>query len=171
MTLDANRSETILSELKRRGTGQQIVDVEEEKIKVVIFTLRGEYYAFYGEDIKEILHYANIFYVPGSPEYIVGIINVRGDIESVININRFLGLPDSEISAKSRIAVATKGGVRSGILLDSIDDLLDVAVSSIKPALSTLGRAVGEFVAGEMMHRDKSVTLLDVGKIFAKIAS
>lgn len=167
---DENKSDLILNELKRRRAGEKIVEVEEETVKVVIFTLLGEYYAFYGEDVKEILHHSNIYYVPGSPDIILGIINIRGDIESVININRFLGLPESARSAKSRIAVASRGGMRSGILVDSVEDVQDVPVSSIKPAISTLSGAVADFVSGEMMRLEKNVTLLDIGKIFAKIA-
>lgn len=171
MNAGEKKSDNILNELKRRRTEEKIVDVEEATVKIVIFTLLGDYYAFYGEDIKEILHLSNIFYVPGSPDFIPGIINIRGDIESVININGFLGLPDSVRTDKSRIVVASRGGMKSGILVDSVEDVSDMPVSSIKPALLTLGAEVGDLVAGELICMDKNTTLLDVGKIFAKIAS
>ena len=168
MTLDENRSEIILSELKRRGTGQQIVDVEEERIKVVIFTLRGGYYAFYGEDIREILHYTNIFYVPGSPEYIVGIINVRGDIESVIDIGHFL---DEKGAARDDplIAMAVRDDFHSGIMIDAIEDVVDVPVTSIHPPLTTLNGAAKDLVIGGIEYAGMAVSLLDIGKLAALI--
>lgn len=166
-----SRSEQILSEIEQLRIRGKIVDVEEEKVKVIIFSLLGDYYAFYGSHIKEILPQTNIYYVPGSPDFITGVINVRGDIESVININKLIGLPDSKNTPKSRIAIAVSGNMRSGIMLDALEDVIDVAVSSIKPAISTLSSSVGDFVVGEMMYRDRNVTLLNLGNIFARITA
>ena len=73
-----------------------VIRVEEEKIKLVIFSLRGDYYAFYGKQVKEILRFREITYVPGCPDYIMGIINVRGDIESVLNLHLMMGIPETE---------------------------------------------------------------------------
>ena len=169
MTVDKKKSDLILNELKRRKAGEKIIEVEEQKVKIVIFALAGDYYAFYGEDVKEILHRSTIYYVPGSPDFILGVINIRGDIESVININKFLKLRDPEISDKSRVAVVSKDGIRSGVLVDSVEEVQDVPASLIKPPLSTLGKATGDFVAGELIYNNKNITLLNIGKIFAEI--
>lgn len=169
MGVEKNKIELIREELWKRKSGEKIVEVEEERIKIVIFSLMDDYYAFYGSDIKEILPaLTKIFYVPGSPDYIMGIINVRGDIESVININKFLGLSDFKNTPKNRIAIAEKNGLRSGIFVDSIEDVLDVPISSIMPPLSTLNRTIKEFVAGETIYKNQNVTVLDIGRIFAK---
>jgi purine-binding chemotaxis protein CheW len=165
---NVKKSDLLLEKLKKRRETEKIVEVEEEHVKIVFFSLLNDYYAFYGSDIKEILPLTKIFYVPGSPDYILGIINVRGDMESVVNINKFLGLPDFKSSQKNRIAMAEKDGVRSGILVESIEDVIDMPVSSIKPPLSTLDKTVKEFVAGELIYKDKNVTLLDIGRIFAR---
>ncbi|MDA8085255.1 MAG: chemotaxis protein CheW [Nitrospiraceae bacterium] len=162
------KSELILDELKRRKTGERIVEVEEDTVKMVIFSLLGGLYAFPGSEIKEILTLVPMYYVPGSPDFIPGVINVRGDIESVIKINGFLGLTDSKPAPAGRIMIAVSGGVRSGIVVDSVEDVIDVPVSSLRPPLPTLSGAVREYVAGELMYGDKSVTVLDVGKIFGK---
>ena len=164
-----NKSDLILEEIMRRKEKERIVDVEEKKVKVVLFSLHGDFYAFYGEYIKEILPLMTIYYVPGSPEFILGVINVRGEIESVININRFLGLPDSVNSPSSRIALAVTDGIRSGILVDSIEEVLDVPASSVKPPLDTLLKSIKECVAGEFSHNGRLVTILDIGQIFGKI--
>ena len=164
-----NKSDLILEEIMRRKEKEKIVNVEEKQVKVVIFSLRGEFYAFYGEYIKEILPLMTIHYVPGSPDFIPGVINVRGEIESVININRFLGLPDAPNPPGSRIALAVADGIRSGILVDSIEEVLDIPASLVKPPLDTLSKSIKEFVTGEFIHKEKLVTILDVGKIFGKI--
>ncbi|MGR3220675.1 MAG: chemotaxis protein CheW [Candidatus Anammoxibacter sp.] len=164
-----NKKDLILDEVKRRKSEEKIVDVEEEKVKLVIFSLTGNFYAFYGDSVKEILIAGKITYVPGSSDFIHGIINVRGDIESVLNIHRLLGLPDGKTTNNSRIAIAEKDGVRSGILVDSVDDVVDIPKDSIKPPISTLSDSVQQFVIGEVAYNNKNITILDTGKIFEKI--
>ncbi|MHB8828116.1 MAG: chemotaxis protein CheW [Syntrophales bacterium] len=164
-----NKCDLILEGIMRRKEQERTVDVEEKKVKVVIFSLHGDFYAFYGEYIKEILPLLPVYYVPGSPEFIPGVVNVRGEIESVININRFLGLPDSANSPGSRIALAVADGIRSGILIDSIEEVLDIPASLVTPPLDTLEKSIKEFVSGEFTHKSKLITILDIGKIFGKI--
>lgn len=80
-----------------------------------------------------------------------------------------MGLPDTKNTQDSLIIIAAKEGIRSGILVDSIEDVIDVTISSIEPPISTLDKSIKEFVIGEMTYNNKNVTILDVGKIFSKI--
>lgn len=168
--MDKSRTEQILAELRKRKHAAEVSDTAEEKIEIVIFTLGEDYYAFYGHAVKEILPYEKITYVPGCPETIVGIINVRGDIESVLNLHKMLRIPDSRISRKTRIIIAADKDIRSGILTDSVEDVLSVPLSDIRKPISTLDKAVKEFaIGGETLYNKKYVTLLDLSKIFAKV--
>ncbi|MCP4109942.1 MAG: purine-binding chemotaxis protein CheW [Desulfobacteraceae bacterium] len=168
---DKNKSERILAEVKNIRENNKIIEVEEEKTELVIFSLDNNYYAFNGEDIKEILPYEEITYVPGCPDFIIGIINVRGDIESVLNIHVLMGLPETKSPKNSRIIIAFKKNIRSGILVDSVEDVIEVPTNLIKRPISTLDKAVREFaVGGETIYGRKYVTILDIGKIFGKIA-
>lgn len=166
--MEEGRLSRLLSRAKRLDS---VVDVNEETVKIVVFTLAGDYYAFNGEDVKEILPRPPISYVPDAPDYILGLINVRGDIESVIGLNHFLGLALTEPAASNRIIVAFKGDIRSGVLVDAVSDVVDVPVSAVKPPLSTLGSAVREFVSGVVEWGGKSIAMLDVGRIFGKMAA
>ncbi len=163
------KSDKILEDLKKNQEGNKIVEVEEKKVKLVIFTLMDSYFAFYGDDVKEILPILNIYFVPGSPDYILGIVNVRGDIQSVLDINIVMGLGKHDFDNDSRIIIAEKKNIRSGIQVDSVVDVLDLAESSIRDTISTLNDNVSFFVAGEISYKDRNVTLLDVGKLFEKI--
>jgi len=164
------RTELILEELKKRKGKEATVDVEAESVKLVIFMLRDGQYAFPGADVKEILPLTDIFPVPGAPDFIPGVINNRGDIESVISLNKFLGIPDSDKTAASRIAMASKAGLRSGILVDAVIDVVDVPLTSIKPPLSTLEGVIKDLVTGEVTYNDRNVVMLDVGRLFEKLA-
>ncbi len=167
--INKNKCDQVLSQVKERKRKEKIVDVTEEKTKLVIFSLLDDYYAIRGNDIKEIILVDKITFVPGSPDYILGIINVRGDIESVLNLNKLLGLPDSKIDKDNRIIVASSLEMRSGILVDSVSDVVDIPKSYITPPISTLGETLKDFVVGEAVYGDKSITQLDIIKIFESI--
>ncbi|HWP46417.1 MAG TPA: chemotaxis protein CheW [Candidatus Limnocylindrales bacterium] len=169
--IDKNKSDFILAEVKKLKSQEKILDPEEEKVKLVIFTLAGDYYAFQGEEVKEILPVGKITYVPGSPEVILGILNVRGDIESVLDIHKLMELPSSKITPASRIIIAAKGDIRSGIQVDSVEDVVDIPKSSIQPPLATLHHSIREFAIGQTIYRDRTTVFLSVGKIFEKLTS
>lgn len=165
---DKLKSEELLDEVKRHYRTNDVVDVEEERVKVVIFTSGGQRYAFYGSAITEILPACEISWVPSLPDYLPGLINVRGDIESVIDIRYFLGEERAD-PGKCHIAMASWEGFHSGVLIDSIEDVVDVPVSAIEPPLPTLAGAARDLVAGEIRHEGATVALLDIGKLAAKI--
>ena len=112
-----------------------------------------------------------INFVPGSPEYILGIANVRGDIESVMNINGFLGFPPQPESKENRVIITSAQGIRTGILVGSVEDVLDVPESSIQSPLATLHENIKPFVIGEIIYKNHNVTLLNVDRIFEKIVT
>ena len=157
------KSERLLNEIKRRSRENDVLDVEDERVKIVIFTSGETRYAFYGADIREILSACEISWVPGLPEYLPGLINVRGDIESVVDMRLFLGGKRSD-PKKCLIVMAVRGNFRSGILVDSMEDVVDIPLNAIKPPLATLGGITRELAAGEVEHGGGVITLLDVEK-------
>ncbi|HXE96425.1 MAG TPA: chemotaxis protein CheW [Dongiaceae bacterium] len=163
------KSELILGELKKRQRTKEVVDVEEERVKVVIFMCGVNLYAFYGRDVREILPSCAISWVPSLPEYLPGLINVRGDIESVINLRHFLG-EEKDDHCKCLIAMAVRGDFHSGILIDSIEDVVDIPLSTILPPLATLNGAARDLVIGEIEYGGETISLLDIGKLAALIA-
>lgn len=163
------KSELILDELKKRQRTKEVVDVEEERVKVVIFMCGVNLYAFYGRDIREILPSCEISWVPSLPGYLPGLINVRGDIESVIDLRHFLG-EEKVDHGKRLIAMAVSGDFHSGVMIESIEDVVDIPLSSIHPPLATLNGAARDLVVGEIEYGSETISLLDIGKLAALIA-
>ena len=164
------KTKEILEQVAKMKKQEMTVDVEEEKVKLVICTLAGDLYAFYGENIKEIVVINSISFVPGCSEIIIGIINVRGEIESVLNIHKIFGLPESSKSSNLSIAIASKEGIRTGILVDAVVDVVDLPVSTIKPPLATLEKTIKDYVAGVTTYKDRNVIIIDLNKIFMKLS-
>lgn len=162
------KSELILAELKLRQRTREVVALEEQ-VKVMIFVCGGSRYAFYGSDISEILSGCEIFWVPGLPGYLPGLISVRGDIESVVDLSHFLGV-EKPGPGSGLIAMAVRGEFRFGVMIDAIDDVVDIPKSALKPPLSTLDGSVRYLVAGEIEYRDQIITLLAIEKLADRIA-
>lgn len=169
VTEEQLKSELILDELKSRRCTKEIVEVEEERVKVVIFVCGDNRYAFYGADIREILPACDISWVPCLPDYLPGLINIRGDIESVIDIRHFLG-EEKVANGTCLIAMAVRGDFHSGVMIDSIEDVVDIPVSTIHPPLTTLNGATRDLAIGEIEYGAEIVTLLDMEKLAAKIS-
>lgn len=162
------KSEVVLESIKQAQRSKEIIDVDQKMAKVVIFESCGACYGFYGADIKEIIQQGQISWVPGLPEYLPGLINVRGDIESVVDLHHFLG-GHSATGEKPVVAMVVRDDFRSGVLVDAIVDVMDILLSEIKPPLATLQGTARELVCGEFEYESKLVTLLDTEKLAAKI--
>ncbi|AGX88204.1 chemotaxis protein CheW [Candidatus Symbiobacter mobilis] len=162
------KSQRVLDEVKQRQRRRSIVDVEEERVKVVIVSCGTGRYAFGGADIREVLPPSPISWVPGLPAYLPGLINVRGDVESVVDLGHFVeerqGAPDDAM-----VLMAERGDFRTGVLIDAIDDVVDVPVGTIGPPLGTLQGATRELVSGTLSYAGASIPVLDVGKLAALI--
>ena len=132
----------------RHGAASPVVDVEEPVIKLVIFTLAEEWFAFAGNKIREILADSPVFFLPGCPASLEGVINVRGDIESVIRLHTLLGFPESQIGASSSILIGQGNHLRSGIRVDRVEEVIDLPQSSIRTPPHTLPEALRSIVLG-----------------------
>lgn len=168
---ETSKIESMVGESRNRKLSRVILDVEEKRRKLVIFSLGDHYFGFPGERIKEILTASTVSIVPGAPDFIHGIINVRGDIEAVLNLHALLGLAGPTSESGGHITLAEEGGIKSGILVDRVHDVLDVLEKQIAPPLSTHGKEIRDFAMGEISLKNKSITILDLSKIFARILS
>jgi len=165
------KSARILAQARKRRDEELASQGDEERVQLVVFTLLDDYYACPGTEIREILHPTKIASVPGTPDIILGIINVKGDIESVLSAHKLLGLQDQQPTPRSRIMIAESHGVRSGILVDSVTDVAEFPASSIHPPISTLDSSIKDLVTGEMSYEQRTVTLLSVAKILGKLVA
>jgi purine-binding chemotaxis protein CheW len=159
----------ILDTIKHREDQEQVIEVEEQKAQLVVFLLGDRYYAFYGESIKEIVTVSEVTYVPGMPEYLLGVVNVRGDIESVLDLRQVLSSPINPVTKRSRIMIGQVNEIRSGLLVDSVEDVLEIPEDHISKPGSGIGSERTEYVVGESMYKEHELIILDIGKIFEKL--
>lgn len=150
----------------RRDASAKIVNVDEPIIKLVIFELDDEWFAFPGDAIQEIMPAMEVYFVPGCPPSLEGVINVRGNIESVIRLAELLGKPAASPASTSSILCGQGSGMHSGIRVDRVVDVLDAVQSAIQAPPTTLPEHMRRIVSGLIQHQDTPVVILDLNRIF-----
>ena len=167
---DRSKRQLILDAARNKAVANQEKDGRDEKIELVIFSMAQRYFAFKGAEIREILPYTPITDVPGCPRSIRGIINVRGIIESVVNLHTLLEIEKTPASNRTRFILAQSEGVSSGIQVESVEDVLSVEPHGIKSVISTLPAATRKYaLGGGELYKEHYVVLLSLKKIFTEL--
>ena len=140
-------------------------ELKEETIQLVVFRLAREWYGIEITKVKEVIKVEKITYIPSSPEYIVGIINLRGNVLSVTDLKRIFALPHEELTEKTRIVAIESGIVETGLLVDEVAEATEVPISKIEPTLSTIEPEMAEYIEGQCRVNGKLIALLNGVKI------
>ncbi len=164
-----NEEITEILDVITRRQDEHVIEIEEKTVQLVIFLLDGKLYAFYGRWVKEIVPVSAITYVPGMPDYLLGVLNVRGEIESVLDLRTVLGLPFQSLGKQSRICLAEAAHVRSGVLVDSVENVIELPEESLAFAESVGNSGIAEYIIGGTCYHDQEVMLLDLEKMFAHL--
>lgn len=167
MTLEHDQLANILAQRRQRSA--DIVAVDAPTIKSVIFTVGGVQCAFPGQQIVEILPLTTIHFVPGCPTCVEGVINVRGEIASVLRLGDVLALTHAPDTRQSAIllgqSLATDPVIRSGLRVDQVLDVLDVIAASIQPPPDTLQEPLRTLATGVFLHQGRTVVALDLERL------
>lgn len=151
----------------RQGDTGTVVNVDEPTVKLVVVSLGEQWFAFHGEKIREVLAECPVYFLPGCPASLEGVINVRGDIESVVRLRALLGLADPPAGAPSRILLGQSATMHSGIRVDRVEDVLDVPESAIQDPPHTMAEHLCPIVVGIVAVHDHLVQLLNLDRLFA----
>jgi purine-binding chemotaxis protein CheW len=142
--------------------GEDMID--ENALEVLEFVLASEHYAMESMHIREVYPMKEFTLIPGTPSFVLGLINVRGQILSVIDIRRFFDLPVRGLSDLNRVMVVQTPDMELGILADRIVGVRHVPLSDLQPALPTMTGIRSEYMRG--ITRE-GLVVLDVPKMTA----
>lgn len=137
---------------------------DEDSIEVVEFLLANERYGIESRYIREVYPLKDFTPLPGVPPFVLGLVNVRGRILSVIDIRKFFDLPRQGISDLNKVIIVDDEKMEFGILADAIVGVRHIALSGIGPSLPTLTGIRGEYLKGITGER---MVVLDAGRILA----
>ena len=131
-------------------------------IEVVEFTLAHERYAVASEHVREVYPLEEITPLPGTPPFVLGIVNLRSEILSVIDIKKFFDLPEKGLTDLNKVIVLESGDMVFGIVADTIGGVRRILRADIQPTLPTLTGIREDYLQGVTAER---VVVLDAGKL------
>ncbi len=115
--------------------------------------------------IQEINKHFDITKVPQAPDYVVGILNLRGRIVTVIDLGKKIGLSEIKKSKDNRNVIVNSEDEHIGLIVDSISDMVRGGQEDIKEAPSNLSGIKGKFFSGVLKTRDNLVGILDIDEV------
>ncbi len=139
-------------------------EICEAMIRWVTFQLGQETYAVVVKKVREILRINNISPVPGAPEYIVGITNIRGNVVSVIDGRRRINLSSTEYSDLSRMIVMESEDDIVAVVVDKVVNIIDLPESSIESNPKLHKGDNSKYITGVITHSDDLIIILDSEK-------
>jgi purine-binding chemotaxis protein CheW len=130
--------------------------------RLLIFTLDREMYAIPIHDIALIIQDASITPIPNAPDFLLGILSLRGKVVSILDAARRLELARRESSAEGKIIVLDMGADQFGLRVDGIDQLVEVDLSSLEPPPEGFTPLPQDFVEGVFHHKGRAVGYLNL---------
>ena len=116
--------------------------------------------------VQEINRMMSITRIPNAPDFVEGVINLRGKIIPIVDLRKKLGFPGKEYDKSTRIIVVELEGIVLGFIVDSVSEVLRIPSSIIEPPPSIIRGIESEFIEGVGKLEDRLLILLELKKIF-----
>lgn len=136
----------------------------EEYIEAVEFLVADERCAIESAFVREVYPLRQLTRLPHTPPFVLGIINVRGQILSVVDIKAFFGLPEKGLSDFSKVIIVNTDEMELGILADTVISSINIPIRQLQESLPTVTGIRAEYLKGITKER---LVLLDVAKILS----
>jgi chemotaxis signal transduction protein len=149
--------------------------MENEGVQVrqyLNFTLAGEIYAIQIFKVREVVELSRITRVPQAEDYMVGVINLRGNVVPVVDLRIKFGLPAAEYDRDTSIIIAeaakADGVVVVGALVDSVREVIDLDEKHLEPPPSIGMKLERKFITAIGRRDDSFIIILDIDQVFSQ---
>ncbi|MGB9940326.1 chemotaxis protein CheW [Methanosarcina sp.] len=141
----------------------------EETLHLVTFELSGEEFGVDIMQVSEVVPVPRITRIPQAPECIRGLINLRGKILVVIDLNKRLGFKSKETDSLSRIIIVEIKDTVIGMLVNSVKEVLRLPLSSIEPPPEMIKSKINaEYLTGVGKMGNKLLILLNLARVLGE---
>jgi purine-binding chemotaxis protein CheW len=145
-------------------------DVQIKTESYLTFRLGKETFAVHVSKVLEILEIPEITEVPQSPDYLTGVINLRGNVLPVIDTRKKFGLAATDYTVNTCIAVMKvkmdEISITVGALVDEVEEVIELEHAQIQPSPSIGSKYKSEFIEGMVKIEERFLMLLDIDKLF-----
>ncbi len=139
--------------------------VGAEERQLVVFDLATEAYGVDINTVREIIRMQEITAVPRAPDFVEGVINIRGKITPVIDLRKRFGLEVTEQTQSSRIVVVDIRGQDIGMVVDAVTEVLRIPADSVEPCSSVVTTDQSDYLMGIAKLDPRLIILLDLEKV------
>ncbi|HUT55400.1 MAG TPA: chemotaxis protein CheW [bacterium] len=161
----------VTEDLYAREFGRPEDDDLGATLELLSFKLASEIYAVPLTSIRQIIKMIPITTVPRAPEYVLGIISLRGNIIPIFDLRRRLNLQSAETTRKTRIIVVAEGIYTVGLIVDEVEQVVRLPETSLEPPPPMLAGIEAGYIEGIGRHAKKMVLVLALDKILQPIAA
>jgi len=149
----------------------------DNEIQVVVFKLGQEEYAVSILQVQEIKRMTDITRVPHAPEYIKGVMNLRGSVLPVLDLKKRLNIAGGELTDNTRIIIIKLGEITAGMIVDAVSEVMTIGTQSIEPPQIVVRGSTGaDYLSGVAKVGGRLLIILDlwaiigIGQDMAKLA-
>jgi len=139
----------------------------DELLQLVSFKIGEEEFGVDILKVQEINRMVEVTRVPNAPEYVDGVINLRGKVIPIVDLRRRLGMPRKEHSKDTRIVVVELNGKITGFVVDAVSEVLRIPRSVTEPPPSIVAGIEAEYITAVGKLEDRLLILLDLERIFS----
>ena len=150
---------------ERRNANENVDN--DEVLQWVTFKLDSETYGINVMQVQEVLRYSEIAPVPGAPTYVLGIINLRGNVVTVIDTRQRFGLNPADITDNTRIVIIEAEKQVIGILVDSVAEVVYLKASEIDDAPNVGNDDSARFIQGVSNRGGELLILVDLNQLLS----
>ncbi len=134
----------------------------------VTFRLENETYGINVMQVQEVLRVSEIAPVPGAADYVIGIINLRGNVVTVVDTRRRFGMVEKEVDDLSRIIIIETEEQVVGILVDSVAEVVEIPASEIETAPNVGTEESAKYILGVTSRENELLILVDLNKFLSE---
>lgn len=151
--------------LQQQEQNQESLDQKTSEIELLSFHVGDHEYSVDIMSVREIRGWTHTTSLPHSPEFVRGVINLRGTVLPVIDLDLRLGLDGSEPSERNVIIVVDIQGRSLGLRVDAVSDILSIPLDAMTPPPDIVDDADESFLRALTIIDDRMVRVLDIGTL------
>ncbi|MDQ0253691.1 purine-binding chemotaxis protein CheW [Evansella vedderi] len=137
----------------------------EKDLKAIVFQLRNEEYGVEVDQVRSIERLQHITRVPRSPEFVKGVINLRGVVTPIIDLRSRFGMEAQEYTDTSRVIIVSIEDMNVGLVVDGANDVIDVPIEAIEAPPEVVGGIEADYIRGIAKLDKRLLIILNLDKV------
>ncbi|MFP4213723.1 MAG: chemotaxis protein CheW [Desulfohalobiaceae bacterium] len=147
---------------------EQETSSRKDMLQLVSFKLKDEEFGVDILQVQEIIRMQEITHVPNAPDFVEGVINLRGRVIPIVDLRKRFGLESQEHGSATRIIVVMIGQVTVGLIVDEVSEVLRIPEDTVEPPPPIVAGIESDYIKGVGKLEDRLLILLDLNKILSR---